>query len=39
MMRVDHDAEIDHVERIEAEMMQIVVNRLGQFLGRESRIP
>ena len=38
-MHVEHDAQIDHVEHVEAEIAQIVVHRLRQFFAREGRDP
>jgi len=37
-MQVEHAAEINHVEHIQAQIAKIVMHRLGQFFTRESRV-
>ena len=36
---VEHDAQVDDIERVHAEMAQVVVDRAGEILRREGRIP
>jgi hypothetical protein len=38
-MDIEHDAQVDHVEGVQAEVAQIVVHGLGQLLRRERRTP
>jgi hypothetical protein len=38
-VHVEHDAQIDDVQHLQAQVAQIVVDCLGQFFGRESRLP
>ena len=35
----DHAAQVDHVERVQAEVAQVVVHRLRQLRRRERRLP
>jgi hypothetical protein len=38
-MRIEHDPKIDHLQRVEPEIAQIVMHGPGQFRGREGRQP
>ena len=38
-MLVEHDPEVDDVQDVEAQIAEIVVDRLGQFGGRERQEP
>src|ERR1700691_5110134 len=38
-MDAEHAAKIDHIERIQAKVSQVVVHRLGQLFWGESRSP
>ncbi len=39
VMHVEHASQIDDIEHIQAQITEIVVNRLGQFFGREGWDP